>query len=527
MAEQSVEIRSSYDEVPYPSLPLPQTHPEYLATIAKLLNLQPPFVKQCRVLELGCASGGNLIPMAVQYPNAQFVGVDNSSVQIDMGIQTIRELDAKNIHLHSKNILELDADQLGQFDYILCHGVYSWVPEEVQHKILTIYRKCLQSHGIGYISYNTHPGWHFRGLVRKMMRFHVSRYQDEKPEVQIAEARRIVKFLSRAASDEVYSGLLNEQMTLLDSVSDEYIYHEYLEENNQPIWFLEFDNRLRAAQLRYLADTDFGSMVAFSSFDQELESELDELASDLHNKEQYLDLMRNRSFRQSLVCHQELSPDYAISATRVFDLYVSSQVEIESDENEQILFRGSSGMTVESTNELVSKSLSLLTDSWPEAIAFNDLLRSVLNQGIEFESVDAAATDLAKGLLTIFTKSNGKLVQFSSRPRPVQAKSSKKPIAFPLARLQAKSSNYLTSALHETAFVTPFDRHLLPLMDGSRDDSELSDCLLELFKAGDLEITKDDDSKLPVSSLEEAGAVLKEVLKKQLPALARSGLIVG
>jgi len=80
-----MEDRTSYDIVPYESFPYANTHPDRLATIATLLDLKPPSPKRCRVLELGCAAGGNLIPMAVNAPESRFVGLDLSRVQITEG----------------------------------------------------------------------------------------------------------------------------------------------------------------------------------------------------------------------------------------------------------------------------------------------------------------------------------------------------------------------------------------------------------------------------------------------------------
>jgi len=74
-----------YDEVPYPGLPLPQTHPSQLATLGFLHGLEPAPVERCRVLELGCGDGGNLIPMALDLPESEFVGIDLSAPAIATG----------------------------------------------------------------------------------------------------------------------------------------------------------------------------------------------------------------------------------------------------------------------------------------------------------------------------------------------------------------------------------------------------------------------------------------------------------
>jgi cyclopropane fatty-acyl-phospholipid synthase-like methyltransferase len=169
----SVSENNAYDAVAYISKPFPQTHPDNLATLATLFGLQPPPLDNCRVLELGCASGGNLIPMAVSLPGSTCVGIDLSANQIADGQKTLAALGLKNVQLKHLSILDID-ESFGEFDYIICHGVYSWVPEDVQDKILSICAANLARDGVAYVSYNTFPGWHMRGMIRDMMCYHVS-----------------------------------------------------------------------------------------------------------------------------------------------------------------------------------------------------------------------------------------------------------------------------------------------------------------------------------------------------------------
>src|SRR5262245_48330424 len=112
-----------YDVVPYGQLAFAQTHPDRLATVARIFGLVPPPVGTCRVLELGCASGANLIPMAFNLPGASFVGVDLSHVQVQSALATVEALGLRNIEIRHASILDVGL-QWGQFDYIICHGVY-------------------------------------------------------------------------------------------------------------------------------------------------------------------------------------------------------------------------------------------------------------------------------------------------------------------------------------------------------------------------------------------------------------------
>ena len=147
------EKNYSYDDVPYPSHPYEATHPDHIYSLARLFKFEAAFPDNATILELGCASGGNLIPVAVQIPTAKFVGVDLSTKQIDEGKATIAKLGLKNIQLLAQNFENIDSS-FGQFDYILCHGVFSWVPPSAQHKIFEVCRDRLTPNGIAYISYN-------------------------------------------------------------------------------------------------------------------------------------------------------------------------------------------------------------------------------------------------------------------------------------------------------------------------------------------------------------------------------------
>ncbi len=176
----------SYDDVLYPSLTHLQTHPDRLATLAALFEMQPAPVPTSRILELATGQGGNLIPLAVSYPNSHCFGVDLSQRQIESGQAVIDSLGLKNINLRTQSILDFPADA-GKFDYINAHGVYSWVPEPVRDKILQICRDHPAPHGVAIVSDNTFPGWHQRRIIRDMMLFHTKRFTE--PAKRIEQAK--------------------------------------------------------------------------------------------------------------------------------------------------------------------------------------------------------------------------------------------------------------------------------------------------------------------------------------------------
>ena len=182
---------TSYDAVPYDSNPYPQSQPEQLAAIAKLFGLAPKLPSQARVLELGCATGGNIIPLAARYPNGVFLGLDLSEKQVSAGREVIKALGLRNIELRHGDITAISKGKQA-FDYIICHGVYSWVPQAVQQAILRVCGENLADQGVAYISYNVYPGWKMREVVRDAMLYHTRNVTD--PKQKLEQARAMLNF---------------------------------------------------------------------------------------------------------------------------------------------------------------------------------------------------------------------------------------------------------------------------------------------------------------------------------------------
>ncbi len=295
---------TSYDATPYVSQAFPQTHPDRVAVLGKLCGMTPAPQDRCRVLELGCAGGGNLIPMAAQLPGASFLGIDLSARQIADGKAVIDQLGLSNIQLRHLNILDVDA-AFGQFDYILAHGVYSWVPSEVQDKILAVCRQNLAPQGIAYVSYNTYPGWRMRGMIRDMMLYHSNRFRDASQQVQ--QARALLDFLAQNVPTEQnpYGILLAQELEALRNQADWYLAHDHLEQVNEPVYFHQFAQRAGAKALQYLGESDFHAMLASNFSLPRVTETLRLIATDIVAMEQYMDFVRNRVFRQTLMVHSE------------------------------------------------------------------------------------------------------------------------------------------------------------------------------------------------------------------------------
>jgi SAM-dependent methyltransferase len=460
---------TSYDEVPYPSHSFPETQPSHLATVAALFGLRAPDPANCRVLELGCASGGNLIPLAVAWPQAQFVGVDLSSRQIADARQCAEQLGLPNLELHHRSILDLNAE-LGSFDYILCHGVYSWVPREVQDAILTLCHDRLEPDGIAYVSYNTYPGWHLQKAIRDMMLFHSGRFAT--PATRIAQARSFLEFLARwsPARDDPYGLLLRNEAASLSRKTDGYLFHEHLEVVNDPVYFREFVARCEAAGLRYLADVGIRTMLV-TDLPSEVRESLRLLAPDPLDLEQYLDFLRNRTFRRSLLCRPGKAIDRSLRGTSVRDLLGASHLRPEQTGAPQAAgeerFIAPSGNVLTTADPVMRACLHALGESWPQAIPAPVLRMRVLERvdpGIR-DSPDLAEGPFWARLQDYFIHG---VIELHAAAPPVAGACGAVPCASPLARHQALNTDLVTNLRHQRVPLDAAERALLVSLDGSR-----------------------------------------------------------
>src|SRR3972149_9351128 len=150
---------SSYKEVPCPGSAGTTTPPAQVGALARLSGMRPAAAERCRVLELGCGDGANLVPMAYGLPGSEFIGIDLSVRQAETATDLARQLGLKNVRFVAMDIRDM-ASLAGPFDYILSHGVFSWVPDDVRSAILAGCRDLLSPQGVAFVSYNALPGGH-------------------------------------------------------------------------------------------------------------------------------------------------------------------------------------------------------------------------------------------------------------------------------------------------------------------------------------------------------------------------------
>lgn len=516
---------ATYDLVPYPAASFPQTHPNRLAGIAKVFGIDSPLPSKARVLELGCADGANILPMAQSMPGASFLGIDYSSKQIETGQALLKAAGLTNVELRHQNILDFPLTE-GKFDYIVVHGIFSWVPEPVREKILAICSSCLTDQGVAFVSYNCLPGWNMRKSIRDMMLFHTSGLTD--PVARVRQARALLKFLSDSVPTErnAYGLLLKSELEAISKVADNYLLHDHLEEENTPFYFHQFAVRAARHGLQYLGESSLSPMIA-ANFPENVSKTLSQLGQVIA-QEQYMDFLRNRMFRQTLLCKAGLKVQRNISADRLKDcafqsLLLPLTAPVDLKAGVPLNCQTTTGQQVTATDPFLKAAFSILLEANTSAISFADLLASASAKAKPFavtpvrERPQIELATLATNLLNLYSKG---LIEVHREPVRCALTVPAKPAISPLARLQARTGRSLTNRLHMPIPADGIGRAVAIACDGTRTVDQLIEQMVAEAKSGALTVQVESR---PVTDEQQLRNILSTQVRGSLVSIARGG----
>jgi SAM-dependent methyltransferase len=438
------------------------------------------------VLELGCGDAGNLVAMAVALPDARFTGIDAAPGAIARGRALVAALGLANVTLEARAIETYDPAP-ASVDYAIAHGVYSWVTPAVRDRVLALCCAALAPDGVAYVSYNAQPGGHARQALRDMLLFHTAGLG--KPRERIEQARALLRFLVEGSPSE--SALRRHASDLLER-NDASLLHDDLADVNDPVYFHEFADHAAGHGLQFLAEADFFEMQIGAVAEPAVEALL--AIDDPVRREQYLDFLKGRMFRQTLLVGAEHAIDRSPRPAVIERLAVSTQVQRRHG-----AFEGPSGSKLTTDNPVVIEALERTARSWPATVWVRDLIGP---------GADAAA--LCDALLRAYAAN---LVALHvDPPRPLTTPGDR-PCASPLARHQAQAGDLVTNLRHVTVRIEDdLGRRLVALLDGTRDRAALA-AELRAFLAERGEQISDAD--------------LRDGLERSLQGLAQLALLQG
>ncbi len=520
--------QNRYDQVPYFSHPFPQTHPESLYTIARLFGVDAPDYKQARVLELGCAGGGNLIPMAVNLPDSQFVGIDLSAKQIESGLGLVKALELTNLSLVHLSINDIQPE-FGQFDYIICHGVFSWVAPDTQEKIFSICNHNLTACGVAYISYNCLPGWNFIKSIRDMMLYHVAGFED--PAEKAEQARSMLQFIldSQDRTEPAYAAYLKSEMELLSRHRDAYLLHDHLEDINAPLYFHNFMERADRQHLTYLGDTDLFTMYP-ENLDEAVAATLLKIP-DIIKAEQYMDFIRNRRFRSTLLCHASLDINRRIDVDAIDQFHLTTlafpDVTVESDPLETGIEDGvpmtfsSGSATLQIRGRIPKTAMLILAECSRQPLDYEVLCRETMRRtGILH--IDYIREQLNEDLNLIRLLFAG-MIQISSSKGPYTIRVPDLPKVTRMVQLQAADSDMVTNQRHSLVYLNSAEQIMVRYLDGRTPHAQLVDKLCSHIHTGELKL---ELNGCEVPATEDIAGHVALLCSSILDSLAEKALLI-
>jgi methyltransferase-like protein len=518
------QLRADYDRTPYTSDAFPQSAPGRLAAIAHVFGLETPDVAGARVLEIGCAAGGNLIPFAAAHPKARVVGIDLSQVQVDRGRARVQALGLGNLELLPGDVARMDLAALGQFDFVIAHGVYSWVPPDVQDAILAAFRRVMAPQGVAYTSYNVYPGWKAKETMRDAML--LASGASTTPDAKVLEARRMVDFLQEVAPAEgVLARVLAEFKARDEGFADSYLLHDELETFNAPCYFYEMVGRAGAHGLSYLAEAHPESMFPANHGPK--------VADYVHAKcggvqvlvEQYMDFVVNRIFRETLLVHADRAPQirYDLDRSRYGRLHFAAwtppvEGPTRMDHSRQEYLEAD-GATLFTNDPGIKAALEALNARWPWTLSRQELVDAVHARLVASGfTPDADLADHVDGLLEVLIAQG----QVQYRLDPIVPEPAAAPLRLDrsvrrMAELtRGERDASIFNLWHEPLLPSPVDRHLLPLLDGTRDRDALLDALLAIDQESPIELERDGEQPSGETERREVMAEHVDTLPQRL-----------
>ncbi len=463
-------LRQSYDDLPYETRARRKTHPDTLATIATLFGLDPPAVNAARVLEIGCGTGENLVAIAGALPDAACTGIDLSASQIAMARNLAAAAGIKNADFHVRDFGDLVRTE-EPFDYVIAHGVLSWIPLDRHRDLLDRCSHPLAPGGLLYLSYNALPGWHQRRIVRDHLLRAVDGIRDADARVRTARDSLAQLADIVGESESSYGKLVREERDNALKLGDSYLAHDLLETYNTAFYFDDAVSMARDHDLHFVGEAAFEAMVP-DTYPGAIADALKTIPA-LYDREQALDFLINRTFRESIFCKSRQAA-MTPQLPRLARLLYAARLQRKPgpSDAESVVYQDVGGREIAMAPGAAQQAIDTLSQRFPEALTFEEIVAGL---AVPAPADQQGIVGLINALFVLYSR--GFVSLHSVRPGVV-ALPGKLPRAPGLARAQCARGTRVTTALLENLEIDDPDcRVLLPLLDGTRDIPTLAAAL--------------------------------------------------
>ena len=436
-----------------------------------------------------------------------------------MADKTVSDLSLENIEFICCPFA--DMPPLDKFDYIICHDVYSWVDQDARNRILEICRTHLIENGLAVISYNALPGWNMVRSLREMMLYQANLFED--PIEKVNQAMELLCFVrDNNPEGSAYRAVIDNEINILSEQSLSHIAHDHLESENTQFYFHEFAAALQQHGLQYVGDSDITQMYV-DNMPADAAEKL-KAVTDILRQEQYMDFVRNRRFRSSIVCPAAAALNRNLRRELIHDFYLSSSITPDPEDLKakaaDTRFRNSSGTVVFTAHRTDAAALFSQLSEIGRPIKSGALIDMVAKNfaGADREALRGLLEQIGlqlvlKGVISLYAEEGNYVSDISEMPE-----------ASRLARYQASVQDWATNAWHEKINHDQFTRLLIEHLDGTRSINDLCQIMLERVDKGALGVQLDGKD---IADTEQRRLVIRQLTENALNSFARAVLLVA
>jgi SAM-dependent methyltransferase len=451
-------MATAYDSVRYPGSVYTQTDPAALGVIAKLFGLPFAPFKSCRMLEIGCGDGVNLINLALSAPGSRFLGVDLAQTAIANAKADAAACGLTNVEFIAADLRDIDAS-FGSFDYVVAHGVLSWVPKPIASALIRVIGERLAPGGIAMVSFVALPGGRTLQVIRDLLTYETrdATSPEDKLSRSVAALESFIGLWSAKGADTAY--MIDAARRTLARAPGA-LFHDELSECYEPQLIADVAVAASKSGLLYLADAR-PRAIAEALFPSESAAYARVRAGgDWARFQQYLDFQDMRSFHNSVFVKGG-APDRRRCASRLEGLWIQCdlrEVECESVKSDEVVFMTGEGVRLSTNDPSLAALFRGLANAYPEALPLSDV------------------PDLVAVADHVFKLYTSQVARVSTAPSRARREAGQRPLASALACRQAARGERDLATLMQTVARMESDPliTLVTLLDGTRVRADLA-----------------------------------------------------